>query len=242
MKLVEITDNHLAMDLQFQRPFKSMAKVSFDLKQQSKSTTRVSWTMNSHLPIFLFWMVKKMKATIGMDYERGLKMLKDFLETGSVPSAIQIDDKSKIQPQHYIGLERKCELHELATVMGNNFTYLFNYMDEHNIPLTSSPFSIVKSYDVVNQTSSFVTAIPVNEAMKVTPPLISGFLKEQNGLKVTHTGFYEHLGNAWTTAMAYSRTHKIKTCKEPLGYEFYLNDPTETDKADLLTEVILPIK
>ena len=242
MELTNITDNYLAMDLQFQRPFKSSAKVAFHLEEKSKSTTRASWKMNSQLPFFLFWMVKKMKVYIGVDYERGLKMLKDYLETGSVPSAIEIDASSKIQPQHYIGLEGKCDLHELATVMGNDFTYLFNYIEEHNIPLTSAPFSIVKSYDVIGQSSSFITAIPVNETMKVIPPLISGFIKEQNGLKVTHTGFYEHLGNAWSTAMAYSRSHKIKTTKEPLRYEFYLNDPAETPRANLLTEVILPIK
>ena len=58
--------------------------------------------MKSQLPFFLFWMVKKMKVYIGMDYERGLKMLKDYLETGLVPSAIKIDPNSKIQSQHYI--------------------------------------------------------------------------------------------------------------------------------------------
>ncbi len=183
-----------------------------------------------------------MKAYIGMDYDRGLKMLKDYLETGSVPSAIKIDPNCKIQSQHYIGLERKCDFHDRATVMGNDFTYLFNYIEKHDIPLTSAPFSIVNTYDVLNKTTSFTTAIPVNEEIKVTPPLISGFLKEQNGLKVTHTGYYEHLGNAWSTAMAYSRTHKLKTTKEPLGYEFFLNQATETDRAELLTEVILPIK
>ena len=102
MELVEITDNHLTIDLRFQRPFKSSANVFFELEEQSKSTTKVSWNMKSQLPFFLFWMVKKMKVYIGMDYERGLKMLKDYLETGLVPSAIKIDPNSKIQSQHYI--------------------------------------------------------------------------------------------------------------------------------------------
>jgi hypothetical protein len=242
MVLEEITDQQLAMDLQFKRPFTSTAKVFFDLEKQDQSTTRVTWTMNSHFPFLLFFVAKKIKAHIGMDYERGLKMLKDYLETGTVSSKVEIEGKTKIQEQHFIGLERTCAIADLSQVMRDDFSYLFNYLEEQDMSLTSSPLKIVKSVDPLSKMTSFVCAVPVNQEMEVTPPLIAGFLKEQNGLKITHTGFYEHLGNAWSTAMAYSGNHRIKTRRNPLGYEFYLNDPANTDQSDLLTEVILPIR
>jgi len=242
MVLEEITDHQLAMNLQFKRPFTSTAKVFFELEEQDQTSTRVTWIMNSHFPLLLFFVAKKIKAHIGMDYERGLKMLKDYLETGTVSSKVQIEGLTKIQQQHFIGIERTCAMGDISQVIADDFSYLFKYIEEQDIPLTSAPFSIVKSNDVVNQMSSFVTAIPVNQEMEVTPPLIAGFLKEQNGLKVTHTGFHEHLANAWSTAKAYSGNQRIKTRRNPVGYVFYLNDPANIDKADLLTEVILPIK
>ena len=36
--------------------------------------------MEGTLPIFLFFMKKKMSAMVGSDYERGLAMLKELLE------------------------------------------------------------------------------------------------------------------------------------------------------------------
>ena len=35
---------------------------------------------------FLFWMRRQMELFIGMDYERGLKMLKEWIETGQILS------------------------------------------------------------------------------------------------------------------------------------------------------------
>ena len=91
MKLLQIADDKLDMDLQFIKPFKSSAKVTFELEEPRKNVTKVTWNMYSKLPFFLFWMVNKIKIYIGMDFERGLKMLKDFLETGAVPSAVKIE-------------------------------------------------------------------------------------------------------------------------------------------------------
>ena len=78
--------------------------------------------------------------------------------------------------------------------------------------------------------------------MDVSLPFINGEIKAGDVLKVTHTGSYDHLGNAFSAAMAYSRSKKIKTKKLPLAYEFYLNDPEETAPSELITEVLLPLK
>lgn len=45
--------------------------------------------MDGKLPYFMFFMVKMMKNWIGMDYERGLAMLKEFIETGEVISRVE---------------------------------------------------------------------------------------------------------------------------------------------------------
>ncbi len=67
-------------DLNFIKPFKSFAKTAFVLKPD-RDGTQVTWNMDSSLPWFLFWMIPMMKTFIGMDYQRGLSMLKDLIET-----------------------------------------------------------------------------------------------------------------------------------------------------------------
>jgi len=90
MRLTKASDTTLEMDLTFLKPFKSSAKVGFDLIEKGEST-EVTWRMKSQLPFFMFWMVSKMKTFIGMDYERGLRMLKELVETGSVASKLSLE-------------------------------------------------------------------------------------------------------------------------------------------------------
>lgn len=80
MELVKVTpDQLLAYDLYFIKPWKSQAKASFTFEPVGNAT-KVTWSLDSSLPIFLFFMKKKMTAMIGSDYERGLGMLKEQLE------------------------------------------------------------------------------------------------------------------------------------------------------------------
>ena len=77
-----VSGQSLEYDLFFIKPWKSQSKASFLFSQEDQST-RVIWSMEGTLPIFLFFMKKKMSAMIGKDYERGLVMLKEQLESQS---------------------------------------------------------------------------------------------------------------------------------------------------------------
>ena len=79
---MEITDavpnQSVRYDLTFLKPFKSHAKVGMDIKAVG-DTSEVTWTMDSALPFFMFFMKNMMEAFVGMDYERGLNLLKDYV-------------------------------------------------------------------------------------------------------------------------------------------------------------------
>jgi predicted transcriptional regulator YdeE len=247
MKLTEINQNNLVMHLQFVKPFKSTADVSFELEEARKNVTKVTWNMNSKLPFFLFWMVNKMKIYIGMDYERGLRMLKEYLETGNVASKVKVEGISRIERQPYIGIKSQCAINDIGKVMPEDYKQLFLFMQENikgdkDLKNTIVPFSIYQSFDMRAGQTSFISAIPVDDEMNLSAPFINGVLDAGEYIKVVHTGKYEHLGNAWSTAMAHSRMKKIRTKKTPIGIEFYLNDPTTTPQDHLFTEVALPLR
>jgi len=241
MTLKTIADKKLEMDLQFLIPFKSFAEVSFDL-QEKDGSTHVTWGLNSKLPFFMFWMINKMKVFIGMDYERGLKMLKEYLETGVVASKININGITTFEPQQYIGIARECSIEEMSSVMSDNFKKLYDFIQDNNLDLKAAPFTIYNTFDIFKQRSNFISAIPVESHINTSSPFISGEIKGGKGLKVTHIGSYQNLGNAWATAISYARNKKIKTQKSPMGIEYYLNDPMETLPEELITEVIVPLK
>jgi effector-binding domain-containing protein len=82
----------------------------------------------------------------------------------------------------------------------------------------------------------------VETELDLEEPFIKGELEGWEGVKITHTGSYLHLGNGWAAAMGYARAKEIKTKKSPVGIEYYLNDSSVTPKDDLITEIVLPLK
>jgi len=83
----ESTNHSINIDLNFFKPWKSKAKVRFRIEHEGEGT-KVTWFMDSSLPFFMFWMTKMMTALIGMDYDRGLSMLKEYAETGAVSTKL----------------------------------------------------------------------------------------------------------------------------------------------------------
>ena len=80
--LKEELNTSIYCDLTFLKPWKSKAKTNFFFKEVVGGT-EVSWTMDSQIPFFMFWMKNSMENFIGMDYDRGLLMLKDKVESGA---------------------------------------------------------------------------------------------------------------------------------------------------------------
>lgn len=246
MMLTNISDNKLDMDLFFLKPFKSTAKVCFDLEEEAEAT-KVTWSMDSKLPFFLFWMVKHIKAYIGMDYERGLKMLKDYLEIGSVASKIKIEGITHIKPQRYIGIANECSLEKVSNVMPEDFRKVYQFLQDNNLPIEVIPFAIYNRFDIFNKHMKFISAVPIgneisDNEISLPDSFITSEIEGGDMLKVTHTGAYIHLGNAWSGAFSFARTKKIKTKKVPVGIEFYLNNPIDTPAEELITEVVLPLR
>ena len=198
--------------------------------------------MRGRLPFFMFFMTKKLNAQIGMDYDRGLSMLKNYVEIGAVRSRILINGITPILPQQYVGLKNECHINELDDVRIRDLGRLQNLCEKEGWPTKQTPFSIHHRMNIETGIIRLVSAIPVRNKIKVMAPFITGRIKGSSALKVTHVGHYEHLGNAWSTAMNVARYQKLHTKKEILRIERYLNDPAETHAQELVTEILIPLR
>ena len=169
-------------------------------------------------------------------------MLKDYLETGTVPSEILIEGVDSIQDQQYVGLENRCHLSDIGEEMHKDFERLHELFNKEKWTTEIIPFTIYHNMDIITKSVSYTAAIPLLNPIGVEPPFITGKIDKSRALKVTHTGDYKHLGNAWSTAMTVCRYQKMKTQKKIMGIERYMNDSTQTPKEDLVTEVLIPLK
>lgn len=241
MILVNISDNKLIMNLTLLKPFRSKATLIFDL-QEEEDGTKVIWSMDSKLPFFLFWMVRHIKAFIGMDYERGIRMLKDYLETGSVPTKVIIDGITQTKSQRYIGIANKCNLEDIPEIMPQDFQTVYDFLQKNNLCHGAVPFAVYTVFNIFEKNMEFISAFPIDQEIVVPEPYVTGELEGGNILKVTHTGAYTHIGNAWTAAFSYARYKNLKIKKMPMGIEFYLNNPADTPAEELIAEIVIPLR
>ena len=229
-------------ELNFYKPWKSHAVVQF-LLTEKKGGTDVNWTMKSKLPFYLFWMKKSMEVFVGMDYERGLLLLKDYAEHGTTFSAIEFDGIKTFERTSFIGLHRKCLFEEFDHLMTTDFQSLMPYvMEHHRNQIHGAPFSIYHRFDPINNKVEYTAGVPIkNKFMGLRKNLFFGELPKMKVYSMTHTGPYRHLGNIWSAQMMHQRAKKFQSKKGEHPFEVYLNSPTDTPENELKTSVMFPV-
>ncbi len=240
--VLESTQEHrLDMELHFFRPVKSHAKVMF-VVTPSQNGCLVDWRMRSSVPWYLFFLKNLFKSMIGMDFDRGLRMLKRKLETGQVLSQL-IEIGNRKQPTiHYVGIRGSGSILELGRIMGEHISQLNSLVTKDKLAVNGRMFCYYLSMNMKLNQFDFITCLPVEREVSVPEKFVSGTISECDTFVVEHKGEYQLLGNAWALAMNLTRHSGAKVKSNPLGIERYLNGPDDTDQADLRTEVILFLK
>ena len=230
----------LFFDLEFFSPWKSQAKVSFHFSQQG-SATKVRWTMKGSLPIYLFFLKSMMAAMVGNDYERGLSMLKEYLETGKVLSLTKLTGKVDKQGFHYLGVKRSSSIEELPKIMEEDFGKIRSLMDQGKLPKSSQMLSFYHKFDFMRNKAEYTNALVCDENTEGYAEFRPGSVPDHKAAQVVHIGSYQNIGNAWSTVMGYQRHAKLKANKKVPWYEWYINSPKEVETKDLKTEVNVPV-
>ena len=233
--------NKIDEEIRFLKPFKSQSAVNFTLKP-STDGTNITWNMDSSLPWFLFWMKSSMVAYIGMDYARGLKMLKELVETGQVLSKTEILGVEETPARSVVGRSDSSEIGTIGDAMTSVFAEVQTKLDQAEVHRCGEAISIYHaSSDLKQNRFDFTSGYVVPPGAKPPAGLVSRELPARKSLHLCHTGSYDNLGNAWSAAYQYARYKKVKIAKAD-SFEIYRNDPSETPVAELVTDLYLPIR
>lgn len=225
--------------IRFKRPFRSTSEVTFEL-QPAASGTEITWHMNGALPWFLFWMRAQMEAFIGMDYARGLAMLKEWIETGQIQSQVDVQGIQPVGPLRMAGVRRKCAVGDVGPSMEEALSEAHRQFAREGIA-TGEPMSVYHAFDAVGQTFDYTSGYTLCEQQAAPNGLALWELPQVNSLAVVHTGSYDHLGNAWSAGNQHVRYKKLKQRREGC-FEIYKNDPGETPPGELRTEIFFPLR
>lgn len=229
-------------ELCFIKPFKSLCTSAFFLTPAGAGT-KVSWHMDGSMPWFLFWMIPMLKTFIGMDYSRGLRMLKDLIETGTIPTKVEVQGKQPVPRFKMIGIKSACSVESVGASMDEAFKKAQREFEQFRLPTDGKMISVYTKFRVKEGVFEYISGFIVPESTQV--PAQSS-LKEwtmiaANAFKVTHIGPYHHLGNGWSVANQLVRFRKMK--QHRCGtYEIYVTTPPDTEERALVTEIYLPLK
>jgi predicted transcriptional regulator YdeE len=233
---------YIEQEIVFKKPMSSQSTVYWEFSTVNDSTTTVKWGMKGEMPFFLRFMTKMMKPMIGMDYDRGLKMIKDLAEKGYVASKVEIMGVADAPAIKYIGERISCSMEDVGTSMGDAFYRIHELADTNRVTYDMA-ISVYHHFDFIKGDCDYTAAIPVEEDLSWGEPYSIDSIPASKALKVKFTGDYEHIGNAWSAAMSYSRAHKLRENKGIAPYEVYLTNPMdEPDARKWVSEVYIPIK
>ena len=233
--------NTITYDLAFFKPFKSKAKTAFHLNEKNGGTD-VTWTMDSSMPFFLFFMVPTMKAGISMDYDRGLRMLKEVAEKGNVNATTTNKGVVDLQEFSYVGIKRTVPIDKIGAMMEKDFKQIVEELiHKHHI----EPDQWVTLYPKINMKKMEMTYIAAisDEALgevALSPSYVRGTVKPGKALEIKQDGPYDFIGNAWGMGTMYLRAKKIKQAGIP--FEKYWNHPKDVAPEALETSIYFPVK
>ncbi len=237
----EEKNQSIDLDLTFLKPWKSKSKVRFELEEKG-GKTEVKWYMQGNLPFFMFWMKKMMITFISMDYDRGLRLLKDFVEDGEVHSKLNFIGNETSAEIHYIGIKRLCHFDDMGQRMREDMPALFAYVKDNELEARGPAFTQYLKWNFNARQVLYISGIPVKE----TPSgdlgeFISGIIPQTQVYTLEHVGPYPHLGNAWSTLYSMQRGNELNVNKKIHPFETYRNSPTEVGENDLITRIHFPV-
>jgi len=227
--------------LEFFKPWKSQAKVEFTFAEL-EDQTKVTWSLDSDMPFFMFFMIKTMKNMIGMDYDRGLKMLKEVAENGTVKAKTENNGMVDYQGFSFVGIQRTVSYENMATIMQQDFEKMVNDIVINGKKGAQHWVCIYPKFNTRNMEVTYIAAVSDEDLadVQLDSSYTRGRIADTKMLEIKHEGAYEFLGNAWTMGMMYLRAKKIKGKKYP--FEQYWNNPADVKPEELLTSVYFPVK
>lgn len=228
-------------DLSFLKPWKSTAKTWMEIEADGNGS-KITWFMDSSLPFFMFWMKKMMVTFVGMDYERGLSLLKDYAEDGEVHSRLEFNDESDYSGGPYIGIKKTITMDEIESQMTEDFNRLGEWA-AGNGQNAKDLICIYHDFNPVKNRIGYTAAIVCKQMPETVPAgMISGNQDSARVTSVTHVGPYHHLGNVWSTLHNMMRQKEFKPQKGYHPFELYENSPLDTAPNDLRTRVNFAVR
>lgn len=232
------------MNLEFLKPWKSKALVTFTLTENKAGETLVVWSMDSDLPIFMIFFKNTMAAYMRSDFDRGLLMLKEYSEKGTVSSKSTYKGEKNADAFQVVGRKSTCAISDLSSVMQNDYRVMNELMAKGQLQPPAKVTAIYHKFDIPKGICEFTAGFSYPSNHDVKAPASFPVLKfaPHKSIMIDHSGPYRYLDNPWAMAQSYLRARKLKASQDVPMYEHYITMPDGRPEKDILTQIYLPVR
>jgi len=236
-------------ELRFIKPFKSTSRTYISLQKCGKDCTRVVWGMEWTMPWYLKFAMKKMIPQIEADYDRGLDMMKYYVETGHLPTKISWGEIKTVAESWSIGIERQSSLADMPTQMQEDFTMLWKFVTEHRMGshwARSYYLKVDMKKDIYDYRSSILLnedeIYEIDDALLENTEIKKYYYPEMKQYCIRMEWSYRFMGNAWNALFMHLRSKKMTHTPKFPSFEDYINDPSQVPEHKYITDLCAPIK
>lgn len=237
-------NQRIELKLEFIKPWKNFASVVFQIEKTNSDETLVTWNMQCSIPFFMFFFKNQMIAYMSSDFDRGLKMLKEYAETGTVLSRSVYQGIKEIKGFQIVAKRSACAITDLSKSMSSDFQHMMELMNKKELDAPQIALSLTHKFDLMKGICEYSAAYQykTNGTVKTPTGFYSLNVADHKAIKVEHFGAYRNLGNPWGMAMSYLRAKKFKPRKDITMYEVYVTMPQNTSEKDTITHIFIPVK
>lgn len=146
------------------------------------------------------------------------------------------------QPILYVHRSSATDPDSIGACMSEAFGTLMGYVQGNGIQMTGPPMSIYHSFDESGTAFDVAIAVSVADTERVAghADIKGGATHAGRALKAVHVGPYNKLMESYNQVMAHMEREGLKP--SGLSWERYMNDPSSTPEAELVTEIYFPLE
>ena len=236
------TDRLVEDRLDFIRPTKSKSKTGFKFEAIA-NRTKLVWWIDGNLPWYLFFLTPMIKTMVGMDYQRGLMMIKELAETGRITSSTEVLGIESIPPIRVAGFQAQSSVFNIEQSMEEMLVKLESEYQDQGMPKEGAMVAVYTRFKVKQGIFEYLLGRAIPDTLLIPTPssLKEWKFPQARALHVRHTGSYKHLGNAWSIANRIAEHQKLKLNRSA-SFEIYTNSPHDNPEESLQTDLYLPLR
>lgn len=140
--------------------------------------------------------------------------------------------------QPALSVRTRTSVDKLPAVLGKSYAEIMEYLDRLGEMAADAPF--VAYYNSDMQDLDVEVGFPVSRPLPAEGNIQSSMIPAGMYAITMHKGPYRAVEAAYNALMVWIVTNGHEAAG--IAYEFYLNDPSNTDEADILTRIAMSLK